>query len=130
MIFKQAFRIAFVTLIWKQYKAVIISTLLLFAFFFIVSSVHNDYLTATAQENRDRITFIYKWAAYAIGVIAYFAFHMIRGRMQPKKKGMKAKIEQSKQDENTGQDPFAAIRERKKLRSRAEFLMDENDPKR
>lgn len=127
MIFKQAFRVAFVALIWKQYKATIISTLLLIIFLFIVSNIHQDYLAAVQPEDIDRATFVYKWLAYAGGVLAYFLFHIVRGRLKPKEETTKDKIAESKELTNTDEDPFSAIRERKTLRSRADFLIGDED---
>lgn len=129
MIFKQAFRIAFITLIWKQYKAIIVSTTLLFVFFFIISNLHQDYLTATSPDNIDRMSFVYKWGAYIAGVVAYFTFHALRRHFSNNKKSTKEKITESQQLNKTDEDPFAAIRERKKLRSRADFLMDKDKNK-
>lgn len=127
MIFKQAFRLAFVTLVWKQYKAAIISTLLLIAFLLIVGNIHSDYLAAVGPDGIDQITFIYKWCAYISGITLYLIFHLIRGKVKPDKASTKEKIEKSKELENTDQDPFAEIRSRKKLRSRADFLIDDGE---
>jgi len=127
MIFKQAFRVAFVALIWKQYKAAIISTLLLFAFIFVVGNVHEDYLTAVGPENIDQKTFIYKWLAYVSGIAIYLGFHVLRARVKPKNMSDKEKIQESKELETGGDDPFAQIRARKKLRSRADFLMENKE---
>jgi len=129
MIFKQVFRIAFVTLIWKQYKAVIVSTFLLFIYLFLVSSVHADFLThAELQKDASGsgLSFLYKWLAFSIGVAAYFLFHYLRGR--PKKKAKqtdtvaKKNAKEESNSPNLDDDPFAAIRERRRLRSRADFL--------
>ena len=127
MIFKQAFRVAFIALIWKQYKASIVSTLLLIAFLFVVSNIHADYLAAVGAENADRLSFVYKWLAYSFAILIYIAFHLVRGRIKPTDVSDREKIQQSKELENTGDDPFAAIRERQTLRSRADFLMDKDD---
>ncbi len=129
MIFKQAFRVAFVALIWKQYKASIISTLLLIAFLLIVSNVHQDYLAALPAEEVDPLTFVYKWLAYAGGIVIFILFHVLRARIKPEKESTKDKIAESKELTNTDDDPFAQIRARDKLRSRADFLMDDGkDP--
>ena len=129
MIFKQVFRIAFVTLIWKQYKAIIVSTLLLFIYLFLVSSVHADFLThAELQKDASGsgLSFLYKWLAFTIGVAAYFLFHYLRGRPKKKsKQASKSSATINKKEINATEsddDPFAAIRERQKLRSRADFL--------
>lgn len=125
MIFKQAFRVAFVALIWKQYKAGIISTLLLLAYLFIVSNVHQDYLAAVGSDEINRLTFIYKWAAYAAGIVTFILFHLLRGRLSPREPSTKEKIAEAKELTDTSEDPFASIRERKKLRSQADFLIDD-----
>lgn len=125
--FKQIFRVAFVTLIWKQYKHIIVSTLALFAFLFLVGNVHTDFLThAKLQETKTGlgISFLYKWLAFALGVALYFAFHYYRTR-QTNKKPKKKDTPQTNQASDE-QDPFTNIRERKKLRSRADFLTDTN----
>lgn len=125
MIFKQAFRVAFVALIWKQYKAAIVSTLLLLAYLFIVGSIHKDYLASLGPSEIDKLSFIYKWAAYVVGFATYFAFHVLRGRLKTPKETTADKINESKELTDTDQDPFAAIRDRKKLRGRGDFLIDE-----
>ncbi len=127
MIFKQAFRIAFVALIWKQYKAAIISTLLLFVYLFVVSSIHQDYLAAVGIEKVNKLSFIYKWLAFIVGFVVFFGFHMVRGRIKTKTLSTEQKIAESKDLTDSDDDPFAAIREREKLRSRADFLIDSDD---
>ncbi len=129
--FKQVFRVAFITLIWKQYKGSIISTLLLIAYLFIVSSIHRDYLLAAGDE-AEKITFVYKWLAYLVGVIAFCTFHWIRSKFsqtldETSQENTKAQIEKYRAMENTSDDPFAEIRTREKLRSRADFLMEKED---
>lgn len=125
MVFKQIFRVAFIALIWKQYKALIISTFLLIVFLLLVSNLHDDYLTHSQLQNDATdagVSFIYKWIAYAVGVGSYFIFHFLRG-LRPSKQTLEEKAKEANIIAKTdSDDPFAAIRERKKLRSRADFL--------
>lgn len=125
MIFKQVFRVAFVTLIWKQYKSAIVSTLVLFAFLLIISNIHSDYLIAVGPDKIDQTTFIYKWLAYTAGIVVFLGYHLIRGKLKATEPSDREKIAQSKESETDGDDPFAEIRNRKKLRSRADFLIDQ-----
>ena len=121
--FKQAFRFAFIALIWKQYKSLIISTLMLFAYVFLISNVHSDYLShLQLQQKSDSsgLSFLYKWLAYATGISAYFMFHWWRSK--PKKSNNKEKIMAELESLNTDDDPFANIRKRRNLRSRADFI--------
>ena len=130
MVFKQIFRVAFVTLIWKQYKALIVSTFLIIAYILLVGNVHSDYLTHS-QLQKDTsgsgMSFIYKWVAYTAGILLYFGFHALRSK-RPKKQDLADKAKQAnKTAKHDPQDPFAAIREKDKLRSRADFI--EQQPK-
>ena len=125
--FKQVFRVAFVALIWKQYKGIIVSTLLLFAYLLLVSMLHEDYLNhldRQEQSSSSGLSFVYKWLAYAFGIAAYFLFHWWRSRPETKTNTMREKKSASKKNEleNPEEDPFANIRKRKNLRSRADFI--------
>jgi len=131
--FKQVFRVAFVTLIWKQYKHVIVSTLLLFAFLFLVGNIHSDFLThAELQDDAANTgpSFIYKWIAFIGGVAVYFLYHYIRNtKARDKKTDKKTKQQNVTQElnelEGSDNDPFAQIRTRKKLRGRADFIIND-----
>lgn len=138
--FKQAFRLAFIALIWKQCKAGIISTVLLFSYLFLVSWMHSDYIASAQLENRTEglgRSFILKWLAFAGGVGLYFLFHWVRSRLQRIKKLNKKPpatlmprvdhphaTHKIVNDPELAKDPFAHIRERKKLRGRKEFESD------
>ena len=126
--FKQVFRVAFVTLIWKQYKHIIVSTIILFAFLFLVGNLHADFLKhAELQGNKTGLglSFVYKWLAFALGVGLYFTYHYLRTN-RTSKKSPKGKIATHKaMDQGVDdEDPFSNIRAKKKLRSRADFLID------
>lgn len=133
MPFKQAFRLAFVTLIWKQYKGIIVSTILLFLFLYLVGSIHADYL-ANAKLNGDTsgvgVSFIYKWLSLATGVSGYFAYHYWRSKKGRSKKqreqNRQQKLVQELDQLSERDDPFSNIRARKKLRSRADFIIDKD----
>lgn len=141
--FKQVFRVAFVTLIWKQYKHVIVSTLLLFAFLFLVGKIHADFLThAELQGDKSGLglSFLYKWLAFAGAVGLYFAYHFFwRARQTGDETDSKTKEKSVKKgflskatkavEETDGDDPFDKIRSREKLRSRADFLIDSDSEK-
>lgn len=130
MPFKQAFRFAFVTLVWKQYKAVILSTIALFAYLFLVGSLHSDFLEH-ARLNADKqnlgLSFIYKWGAFALGLAIFFGYHYLRPRTKNVAKEKQKKLEKELNDLDPEDDPFATIRARDKLRSRADFLIEKND---
>ena len=138
--FKQAFRFAFVALIWKQYKAAIVSTVALFSYLFLVSWIHGDYIASAQLENQTvglGQSFVFKWIAFAGGIGMYCLFHWVRGRIQRKNKDknkdktlkptIMPRVEHPYatnkiiNDPELANDPFAHIRTRQKLRSRKEF---------
>lgn len=123
--FKQVFRVAFITLIWKQYKAAILSTFLLVVYLLLVKNVHADILLAKTQSGTAAnigLSIALKWLAYAIGVVSYIVFHIVRS-LRPKPQTLKDKAKEANMVAgNDEDDPFASIRERKTLRSRADFL--------
>ncbi len=125
MVFKQIFRVAFIALIWKQYKSLIISSLLLIAYLLLVGSIHDDYLThAKLQKDSTStgLSFIYKWLAYGLGILIYFVFHFFNGLKTSKEDLNEKAVQANKDAKNDDSDPFAAIREMDKLRSRADFI--------
>ena len=133
--FKQIFRIAFVSLIWKQYKAIIISTVILFAYLWLIGNVHADYLSyAELQEDKSLAgrSFLLKWAALSSGVLLYIAFHFLRGSRNRRSSASSKQnvlsgtlVDRPNKDTNSNDnDPFATIRTKKKLRSRAEIALD------
>jgi len=136
--FKQIFRIAFVGLIWKQYKSVIISTTVLFAYLWLVGSVHEDYLNYAELQNDKSLagrSFLLKWAALSSGVLLYIAFHFLfRGsRKQENTTEFRDSNNSKKSNKHLSKkkdspDPFAAIREKNKLRTRAEIALEKKKP--
>ena len=133
--FKQIFRITFVTLVWKQYKQIIVSTLMLFAYLWLVGSIHADYLSYAelqADESLAGHSFLMKWAALATGVVLYIAYHFIRGSRRKsekiiassKSKENKVKSKPNSDNELDSPDPFAQIRAKDKLRTRLEIMND------
>ncbi|MBT8114679.1 MAG: hypothetical protein KJP04_04835 [Arenicella sp.] len=120
--FKQVFRITFITFVWKQYKRAIVSTALLFGYLYLVGSLHEDYLNyAELEQGADvGFSFIMKWSALLLGVMVYFVYHFLR-RSKSERADGKSPEPTLPGDEN---DPFAEIRKRKKLRSKAEMIID------
>jgi len=131
--FKQAFRLAFVALIWKQYKVSIVSTLILFAYLYLVGSVHADYLKHASLQNDGSATgmsFIIKWLALGAGVIIYALFHFLSAKRSTRqttetKKDI-AKQHSAEHGEISENDPFREIRERETLRGPGDFLINED----
>ena len=120
--FKQLFKLTFVTFIWKRYKKIIVSTALLFFYLWLVGRVHGDYLSyLELRENAPDpgLSFILKWVALLSGVFIYFIFHLISPH-----KFIKKPTNISKNGDVD--DPFNSLRHSKKLRSKADIIIEEN----
>lgn len=120
--FKQVFRLTFVTFIWTRYKRLIISTTFLFAYLWFVGFAHAEYLNYASKQALDDVghSFFIKWIALAIGIGCYFLFHFL----SPSDKQAKQNPATTPQPGEA--DPFDAIRQKEKLRSRAEIIIDDN----
>ena len=131
MVFKQVFRIAFVTLIWKRYKALIISTALLIFSLYLIGQIHADFLQHwELQEDNSQTgqSFIYKWLAYIGCISLYCAFHYFKSSRKPadtaqEKKAKQQSLTSELENLSDDEDPFASIRKREKLRSRSDFIL-------
>ncbi len=135
--FKQFFRLTVVAYIWKRYKTIIISTLVLFIFFWVVSQLHADYVSY-GDLNHDKqyigLSFVIKWIAFVAGLVVYFLVNSWAFRSS---KRNNAKNNASKKSTAKGQrnalvvdqnDPFAEIRKKDKLRSRADMIIEQHKP--
>ena len=129
MVFKQVFRLAFITFVWKQYKAWIVSTLIFLSFIFIVGRFHSD-LIQTWQINKDTSlvakSLIYKWAAYIASVLIYCLYHTFRRKKDPKiteksRQEQRKKIENELSELPSSEDPFNEIRHRKSCAAEVTF---------
>ena len=129
--FKQIFRLTFATFIWKQYKRIIVSTLLLFAYLWLVGSIHSDFLSYAelqADQSMAGRSFLLKWAALIGGVVLYFSYNFFRSTKRKSSGNSNSStnnVEQDEQSQTDQNDPFANIRKMKKLRTRAEISIDQ-----
>lgn len=138
---KNLVHLTLLTVIWKKYRSMILSTLVLFGYFFLVSMLHEDYLNYTELNQEQQylgLSFIVKWLAFLLGLLVYLSFNFgFLWRKQEKKDGKPINTPRSKPHQGHEQkdspatasksDPFADIRNRDKLRSRADFLIEEKD---
>ena len=126
--FKQVFRLTFVTFIWKQYKRVIVSTALLFAFLWFVGFAHSEYLDYATREGVENVgsSFFIKWIALILGVAIYFLFHYLTPSRKDLKNNKNKESIKVMPLADGEPDPFDQIRNKEKLRTRAEIVIDEN----
>ena len=123
--FKQVFRLTFVTFIWKHYKRLIVSTILLFAYLWFVGYAHSEYLNYASQQESLSVgqSFFIKWLALLIGVGLYLLFHFLAPSRKRQKKDKQSTVNEPVPGEP---DPFDEIRKKEKLRSRADMMIDKD----
>ncbi len=132
--FKQLFRLTVITYVWKRYKAIIVSTVILFVFFWLVGQLHQDYLSY-GDLNKDTqhfgLSFVIKWAAFITGFIIYVLFNSWQGKRARRTKDLPqdvvstAKLTSDAPDEGVkANDPFHDIRQKDKLRSKADMIIE------
>ncbi len=123
---KQIFRLTFLTFIWKKYQRIIVSTISLFVFFWLVNFAHAEYLSFAEFQSEDAqisLSFFIKWLCLVVGAIIYIIYHFVRADKKP----LKVKEMHSKKvgiNDLDGIDPFDAIRHKDKLRTRAEIMLE------
>ena len=144
-------------LLWRQYKFLIVSLLLLIVVIFIVGEVHEDYLAFAQTSEEDAqvgLSFMLKWGVWLLAIgIFLFANHLVNARKNKEKalsasnksllnilqfnRGKKPFNKAEKQTDNaqthtgknveTENDPFAHLRNKKKLRSYADLVIEKHD---
>ena len=121
---KNIFRLTALGYIWNRYKTAIISTAALFAHFWLVGAMHEDFVAFIGLNNYTEhlgLSFLVKWVAFILGFVVYLAVNGRKGKIKP--------VDGSSGDSSglvaakDGQDPFDTIRKKDKLRSAADFVV-------
>lgn len=128
---KNVFKLTLATVVWKKYRTIIVATLLLLLYFWLVGQVHSDFITYSKVNSIDTsllgTSFVLKWIALGIGCVFYSGFLWFRRRqrnlapMAAKKFRNKAMPENTQTD--TGEDPFRNIRKKRKLQTKTDKLI-------
>nr|WP_136252116.1 hypothetical protein [Ningiella ruwaisensis] len=143
-------------LLWRKYKFLLVSLIALIVFVLIVGQVHQDYLAYAAQSDNASVgwSFILKWLVW---IIAIFAFFLLNNWYNKRKQSQADKSDKNsalarilsfkKQtneneresrvkagdltDKNTAEksDPFAHLRQKDKLRSYADLIIEKHQDK-
>lgn len=135
---KNLLHLTVLTVIWKRYRKLILSTLLLFLWFWLLGHLHDDYIRYI-ELNEDKqflaLSFVIKWLAYIVAVIGYLLYNArfsLRVGSPREVSGMQDSLENFKAQDDRQldvDDPFAQIRQRDKLRSRADFVIEKSRPR-
>lgn len=133
---------AVATVIWKRYNRVIVATLTLLISYVLIAALHGDYIDyarSTGVTNFLWLSYFAKWGAYLLITSVYYWF--LKRALRPKRRDREAPIEQARtrtqknkprteDSPTTSTDPFADIRRKDTLKSRADFAMQNHRTKR
>lgn len=120
--------------IWKRYKRGIVSTLALFLAYFLIAMIHGDYVDyANSASDKSFLftSYILKWGAL-LGVTAlYYVYNSRVIAKRSQSEPINDTPRRSARDNNSTDteptpDPFADIRRKKTLKSRADRAMDQH----
>lgn len=126
---------ALLAVIWKRYRRTIISTLILFASYFLIALFHGDYVDYAVNSGNTNFlwrSYLFKWVSlFGVTLVYYFYNTRVltkRGTedLPPPTTG---KNRQRQVKEDTSQvvdeaDPFAEIRHKERLKSRGDTALD------
>ncbi len=132
----------FVTVVWRRYKRLIVSTALLFVAYFLVALIHDDYMEYARTANSGNLAgaYLLKWAVLLAATVIYYLVNFpvpsLRGtaKKRPVKKPplSRQKIKEAPAqipEERDSADPFDSIRRKKKLKARGDALLHQEKQK-
>lgn len=137
--FNKLINVTLVGFLINRYGAMIVSTLVLFAYFWVVGMIHQDYLEYLQLRDSTHsagLSFVFKWLAFILGITIYWLFNSyIRKRADRRKNAQTSAALQTVAvragrgagDANSSggaDDPFDEIRHKEKLRSRADLIIE------
>jgi len=123
---------AFITIVWKKYSANIVSTIVVFFYFFIVSKLHEDFINYSSLVLDNQylgVSFVIKWVLWLFGAVLYlFIGFSYFNKSQIKRTFSNITIHSNKIDQERPQkhesNPFEEISKREKLRSKSDFILE------
>jgi uncharacterized PurR-regulated membrane protein YhhQ (DUF165 family) len=122
-------KLTLVSYIWKRHKRTLIALPILLIYFWVINLIHHDVIAfATLKENTQWLgwSFLIKWIFILLGVFAFVFIHL-NVKNQPSSKPNPTVTDSSNTSDIAPEDdPFHNIRHKKKLRSKAEVILNDN----
>jgi hypothetical protein len=128
-----------ITLVWKKYRSNIVALVLLIGYCWLVGIIHQDYLSyreLAGSGDSLGLSFLLKWLAWLLGLAVYFFYDSGPFNKSPERAAQdsidtsavidqkqRAATDKKQRDET---DPFAALRGKQKLRSKADILIEKH----
>lgn len=125
--------------LFKRYKKQLLTIITALLALLLIANVHQDYLSYSSNINNEHIgwSFIVKWALYIAVIIAsFFTVKFLNKTNQVQKTEgklkqafKKQKAESVQQTATQQSDPFANIRKKDKLKSKADQVIEQSSTK-
>jgi len=122
---------------WRKYKRHVVATLVLLIVLFLINLLHQDFISFNQQQQTEYLALSYgvKWLSFIISLAVYFVvlskinkaakFDSTIHQMMSKKSVHSSQAEPTENKTNqTNSDPFANLRQKKKLRSKADMVIE------
>lgn len=124
---KNLLHLTLLSYLWKRYRSLIVSVLLLILYFWLVDRLHQDYVSYSELNDDHQylaLSFIIKWMAFVIGVVVFLLTNTLLPLRQSSTTDNKNKTVKHSDNPSITADPFESIRHKDKLRSRADFVIE------
>lgn len=123
-------KISVISYIWKRYKRTLISLPLLLVYFWLISLIHQDFLTFVELNDTKQwigLSFLVKWVFVLLGIVVFIIFHLKDNQSENSNSytQFEKKPSNKKTDASNAQDsdPFQTIRQKETLSSKAEKII-------
>jgi len=129
--FKQLVKYTLAAVIWKRYRALILATVGLFVYFWVVGRLHGDFLAYVALRSSNEnlaSSFIIKWLFIGGGLSAYLGFLYFWQR-EPEERTLpktphKTPEASPKTSSHDQKDPFERLRTKTTLKAKGDTVID------
>ncbi|WP_416307126.1 hypothetical protein [Neptunicella sp. SCSIO 80796] len=122
-------KITLVHLLWRNYKPVLLATLFAIIGFVVVSLIHSDYVQYAQDLPGDKdlgLSFIIKWVCYFAIIAGWLAVCFHSGKQKKHIEKIQISAQQVPIYDTPEDDPFNTIRQKDKLRSRADWVVEKH----
>lgn len=135
--FKFLAKSAVFSLIWNRYRKIILSTIVLFGSYFVISLMHTDYLDyakLSQSEHNIAVSYGFKWAALLLTSAVYYWTNVRQPPLSKNNQENTAPSKTSRKPQAASNapslkppsgDPFAEIRKKDKLSSKGDRILKE-----
>jgi len=128
---KSLLKLSVVSYVWKRYKRTLVAFPLLLVYFWGVGLVHEDFISYVSLEGDNQgvgWSFLIKWLLILVGIVVFIAIHLA-GDPDENKHEKESFTHSQANTKNTREefDAFSNIRNKGKLRSKADVILEKGN---